>query len=194
MASQYLKNIAGRRSIYALTKESTISNARLQEILTETIKHSPSSFNNQAGRAVLLLGDSHDKLWALAEETVKSKLPPQAYDGLKPKIYGYKNGYGTIMFFEAAEALKPYKDAHPEMPFDEWSDHSAGKHSLSTRYVLGDHSSRSTTSITLCCVSPACQRFSLLIKRPRLVVIRALAIQNYSLAFSGSSLQQAGRR
>ena len=131
MASQYLKNIAGRRSIYALTKESTISNARLQEILTETIKHSPSSFNNQAGRAVLLLGDSHDKLWALAEETVKSKLPPQAYDGLKPKIYGYKNGYGTIMFFEAAEALKPYKDAHPEMPFDEWSDHSAGKHSLS---------------------------------------------------------------
>ncbi|KAK5937219.1 hypothetical protein PMZ80_010519 [Knufia obscura] len=126
MASQYLKSIASRRSIYALSKESTISNARLQEILTETIKHSPSSFNNQAGRAVLLLGDSHNKLWELAEETVKSKLPPQAYEGLKPKLYGYKNGYGTVMFFEDGQTLKPYKDSHPEMPFDQWSEHSVG--------------------------------------------------------------------
>src|SRR3954452_17226524 len=50
MASQYLKNIANRRTIYALSKESTISNDRVQEIVTEVLKHTPSSFNNQAGR------------------------------------------------------------------------------------------------------------------------------------------------
>lgn len=127
MASQYLKNIASRRTIYALSKESPISNARIQEILAETIKHSPSSFNNQAGRAVLLFGDDHDQLWNIAEEVVKTKLPQQAYDGLKPKLDGYKNGYGTIMFFEDGETMKPYKAAHPEMPFDQWSEHSQGK-------------------------------------------------------------------
>ena len=127
MASQYLKNIASRRSIYALSKESTVSTARLQEILTETIKHSPSSFNSQSARVVLLLGDNHDKLWGMAEETVKSKLPAQAYEGLKPRIDGYKTGAGTVMFFEDAEALKPYQTAHPEMPFIQWSEHSQGR-------------------------------------------------------------------
>lgn len=126
MASQYLKNIANRRTIYALSKESTISNARIQEILTETIKHSPSSFNNQAGRAVLLVGDHHDKLWNLADTTVKTKLGEQAYAGLKPRIDGFRNGYGTIMFFEDAEAMKPFKEKHPEMPFDQWSEHAQG--------------------------------------------------------------------
>jgi len=137
MASQYLKNIAGRRSIYALAKESTIPDARIQEILTETIKHSPSSFNNQAGRAVLLLGTHHDKLWNLADDTVKSKLPQQAYDGLKPRIDGYKGAYGTIMFFEDGETMKPFKATHPEMPFDQWSEHSQGKLGFYQNFVSG---------------------------------------------------------
>jgi len=127
MATGYLENIASRRTIYALSKESTISNDRIQEILAETIKHSPSSFNNQAGRAVLLFGDDHDRLWNIAEDVVKTQLPPQAYEGLKPKLDGYKSGYGTIMFFEDGETMKPYKAAHPEMPFDQWSEHSQGK-------------------------------------------------------------------
>jgi len=128
MASQYLKNIANRRTTYALSKESPISDPRIYEILTGTIKHSPSSFNNQAGRAILLLGGHHDKLWNLAEDTVKTTLPQQAYDGLKPKLDGYKKGYGTVLFFEDSETLKPFKSAHPEMPFDQWSEHSQDKY------------------------------------------------------------------
>lgn len=126
MASAYLKAIAGRRSIYALSKESTISNERIREILTETIKHSPSSFNNQAQRAVLLVGAEHDKLWAMAEETVKTKLGDQAYQGLKPRIDGYKSGYGTVMWFEDAATLQPFKDKNPSFPFDDWARHSQG--------------------------------------------------------------------
>lgn len=125
MASAYLKAIASRRTIYQLSKESTISNARIKEILTETIKHSPSSFNNQAQRAVLLLGDDHDKLWNVADAHIKEVLP-QAYDALKGKIAGFKAGYGTIMFFESSETIQPFKDKHPEMPFDQWGDHSQG--------------------------------------------------------------------
>jgi len=135
MASQHLKNIASRRSIYALSKESTVSDTRLQEILTETLKHTPSSFNNQAPRAVLLLGVHHDTLWEIARDTVQTKLPQQAYDSLKPKLEGYGKGYGTIMFFIDEETMEPFKDSHPEMPFDQWSEHSQGKHSRHFRQI-----------------------------------------------------------
>lgn len=126
MASQYLASIASRRSIYALSKESTISNARIREILTETIKHSPSSFNNQAQRAVLLVGAEHDKLWELARESVKGALGEQAYSGLKPRIDGFQAGYGTVLWFEDPETLKPFQEQNPGLPFEEWAGHSQG--------------------------------------------------------------------
>ena len=132
MASQYLANIAARRSIYALSKESTISNARIKEILTETIKHSPSSFNNQAQRAVLLLGDEHDKLWELSREHVKNTLGDKGYDGLKSKIDGYKAGYGTIIWLEDLDRLLEFKTSHPGLPFDEWAGHSQGMAQIHT--------------------------------------------------------------
>lgn len=128
MASQYLKNIAARRSIYGLGKESTISNARIKEILHETIKHSPTSFNMQAPRTVLLLNKEHDKLWDLATESVKAKLGQEGYNGLKAKLEGYKGGYGTILFFTDRPTLKSFQDKFPYMPFDQWADHSQGKH------------------------------------------------------------------
>lgn len=126
MASQYLESIASRRSIYALSKESTISNARIKEILTETIKHSPSSFNNQAQRAVLLLGAEHDTFWEIAREHVKTSLGEKGYNGLKSKIDGYQAGYGTVAWFEDNETLKPFQEKNPGLPFGQWGAHSQG--------------------------------------------------------------------
>lgn len=125
MASEYLKAIANRRTIYSLSSESTISNDRIKEILVETIKHSPSSFNNQAQRAVLLVGSEHQKLWDLADEHIKETLP-QAYDGLKDKIAGYRGGYGSVMFFEDSETLEPFVAKNPSFPFGQWGEHSQG--------------------------------------------------------------------
>lgn len=125
MSAQYLKSLANRRSIYALGKLSPVSVTRLQEIVTEVLLHTPSSFNNQAGRAVLLVGDAHDKLWDIADTHIKSKVP-EAYDGLKSKLKGYRDGYGTILFFEDGEILRGLKAKKPEMPFDQWSQHSQG--------------------------------------------------------------------
>ncbi|KAK5101091.1 hypothetical protein LTS08_004697 [Lithohypha guttulata] len=126
MANEYLKAIASRRTIYALAKESTISVSRIQEILTETIKHSPSSYNNQAQRIVLLLGTDHEKLWEIADETAKKNLPEEVYGYLGPKLAGFRASYGTILFFDDAATMKPYKEKHPGMPFDQWNTHSQG--------------------------------------------------------------------
>ncbi|WP_407673305.1 nitroreductase family protein [Paenibacillus silvisoli] len=50
-----------RRSIYGISKESPISDQNIQEIIEETVKHTPSAFNNQTTRVVLLLGEQHNK-------------------------------------------------------------------------------------------------------------------------------------
>lgn len=125
MAAQYLKAIANRRTIYTLSKESPISNDKIQELITDTLKHTPSAFNSQAGRIVILFGKEHDKLWQIGDETVKTKLP-QAYDALKDKIAGFAAGYGTVMYFEDESTLAGMKEKHPGMPFGQWSEHSSG--------------------------------------------------------------------
>jgi uncharacterized protein len=52
-----------RRTIHTLSPESTISDSRLQELIREVITHTPSPFNTQTCRVVLLLKEEHYKLW-----------------------------------------------------------------------------------------------------------------------------------
>lgn len=44
-----LDAVKDRRSIYQLSKDSTISDERVKELVEFTIKHCPSSFNVQVG-------------------------------------------------------------------------------------------------------------------------------------------------
>merc|ERR1712093_236927 len=43
----FLETVKARRTYYALKKESTISDAKIQEIIKEAVLHVPSSFNSQ---------------------------------------------------------------------------------------------------------------------------------------------------
>ena len=52
-----------RRSYYGLKAESTIDDERLLELVQTSVKHTPSSFNNQSGRVVLVLKGKHTELW-----------------------------------------------------------------------------------------------------------------------------------
>jgi predicted oxidoreductase (fatty acid repression mutant protein) len=52
-----------RRSYYGIKKECPISDAELEAIVKRCVKHSPTSFNMQSSRAVLLTGKHHELLW-----------------------------------------------------------------------------------------------------------------------------------
>src|ERR1700722_18360519 len=62
-----LSTLQTRRTHYGLSKESTVSDARLRSIIQTAIIHVPSPFNSQNGRVVLLLGKESDKLWEIVK-------------------------------------------------------------------------------------------------------------------------------
>jgi uncharacterized protein len=117
-----------RRSIYGISKDINVTDDRIQEVIDHAVKHTPSSFNSQSGRVVVLLGEHHNKLWDITTETLRKIVPADSFSATEEKMNGFKNGYGTVLFFEdqaVIEGLQKqfelYKDNFPV-----WSEHSNG--------------------------------------------------------------------
>lgn len=117
-----------RRTIYGLSKESVISDERIEEIINEAVKYTPSAFNSQSARVVLLLGENHNKVWDITKETLRKIVPEGSFASTEEKINSFRNGYGTVLFFEDNSVIEKlqndfalYKDNFPV-----WSLESAG--------------------------------------------------------------------
>jgi predicted oxidoreductase (fatty acid repression mutant protein) len=85
-----------RRSIYQLQKASTISDARIKEIVHDAIREVPSSFNSQSTRLVVLVKDEHDKFWDIVTDVLKSIVPEDKWESTAGRLAGFKGGYGTV--------------------------------------------------------------------------------------------------
>jgi predicted oxidoreductase (fatty acid repression mutant protein) len=94
----FLDAVAHRRSIYALTKSSPISDDRIEEIISKLVKDVPSSFNSQSSRLVLLLKDEHDKFWDIVRDALKAIVPEDKWESTGNRIAGFRAGYGTVSF------------------------------------------------------------------------------------------------
>lgn len=120
MNKNFYEAIKERRSIYAISKESPISDERIQEIVEDIVKHVPSAFNSQTTRTVILLGESHNKLWDITMEALRKIVPASDFASTEAKINSFKGGYGTVLFFEdfavvesLQEQFELYKDNFP---------------------------------------------------------------------------------
>lgn len=100
MASAYrtsfLEAIKIRRSVLSLSKKSPIPDDRIELIVSHAIKHSPSPFNVQSCRAVILFGAEHEKLWDIGMASAKNTMPPPMFARLESKIQGFRDSYGTV--------------------------------------------------------------------------------------------------
>jgi predicted oxidoreductase (fatty acid repression mutant protein) len=93
----YLAAVKERRSYYELEATSPISDARIQEIVKETLLHTPSTFNSQSTRLVLLLGSEHEKLWGdITKPAVKAVMPADFWPSTEAKLTGFQKSYGTV--------------------------------------------------------------------------------------------------
>ncbi|WP_019241264.1 MULTISPECIES: nitroreductase family protein [Bacillus] len=117
-----------RRSIYAISKETTISDEKIQEIVEYAVNHVPSAFNSQSSRVIVLLGEQHDKLWNLTKETLRKIIPSEGFASTEGKMESFKAGYGTVLFFEdqsVVEKLQADFSLYAEN-FSVWSNQSSG--------------------------------------------------------------------
>ncbi|KAI0898106.1 Nitroreductase [Annulohypoxylon nitens] len=100
MATPILDLVKSRRTYYVLNKELPISKDRVQDIVKEALLHTPSSFNSQSNRIVVLFGAEHDKLWDIATGILKTIVPENAWEHTAQRMNGFKAAAGTVLFFE----------------------------------------------------------------------------------------------
>ncbi|MFD0588967.1 nitroreductase family protein [Paenibacillus sp. GCM10027627] len=120
--------VQNRRSVYAISSEAVVSDERIQEVIEHAVKHTPSAFNSQSARVVVLLGDQHKKVWGLTTETLKAIVPEDQFASTEQKMDAFGAGYGTVLFFEdqaVVEGLQKQFAAYADN-FPVWSNQSNG--------------------------------------------------------------------
>ncbi|KAL1898928.1 hypothetical protein Cpir12675_001680 [Ceratocystis pirilliformis] len=98
-ADTLISLMTARRTYYALNKTLPISNDRVTEIVKEIIKQTPSSFNSQSTRAVILFGAEHEKLWDFATAELKKIVPSENWKTTGDKLSGFRAAAGSVLFF-----------------------------------------------------------------------------------------------
>lgn len=134
--SNYIELLKGRRSIYHLGADITLSENELQQLIQEAIKESPSSFNSQTSRAILLLEDAHQDLWKIVEGELQPLTPAENFPATQEKLASFAAGKGTILFFEDTDVVKALQEQFALYAdnFPIWSEQSTGiaQHSVWT--------------------------------------------------------------
>ncbi|EME8234040.1 nitroreductase family protein [Enterococcus faecium] len=124
----FTDTLKNRRSIYHLGRNVSLSNEELTALIKEAIKESPTAFNAQSTRAVILFGDAHEKLWEITEEALRPLTPAEAFPNTQNKLAGFKNGYGTVLFFKDTDVVKGLQEQFELYAdnFPDWSEQSNG--------------------------------------------------------------------
>ncbi|PWN49924.1 Nitroreductase [Violaceomyces palustris] len=138
-SSSFLAALSSRRTYYSLSKKPILSDAKVTELVQEAVKHSPSSFNSQSSRVVILLGKEHDDYWneIVPQELKKVASPDKLQTGLD-RVKTFQPGYGTILFFEDEKVIDEFREKVPSFSdrFTTWSLHSTGMAQLSVWIAL----------------------------------------------------------
>ncbi|KAI4092208.1 MAG: hypothetical protein LQ339_007974 [Xanthoria mediterranea] len=126
----FAEAVKDRRTYYALSNESTIPDSRVQEIVKDAVLHTPSAFNSQTSRVVVLLGDEHVKTWDIIAEVYKQQLPEEKFNQANKRFIGFRAAYGTILFYEDTDNVREFQNKFKtyEDKFPGWSEQTSGMH------------------------------------------------------------------
>ena len=98
-----------RRSQLHLANQTTLSLDQIEATLKDTLFHTPSSFNRQSQRMVVLFETSHQRFWSWVLEALEPIVPFAQIAKTKAKIDLFFNSLGTVLFFDdtlVTESLK----------------------------------------------------------------------------------------
>lgn len=130
-----------RRSYYALSDQSPVADAEIEEMIKFVLTYMPSAFNSQSSRLVLLLNEHHKRFWEIVKETLQRMISEPAYEATEAKIdKSFLSGYGTVLFFEDRSVVEHLQQAYPlyRDKFPEWSEQTSGMHQLIVWTLLED--------------------------------------------------------
>lgn len=119
-----------RRSIYALNEQLPVAKQSVIDVVEHAILHTPSSFNSQSTRILVLFGEQHKKLWDMCEAQLKDMVGDGDFSSTKGKMAGFRAAAGTILFYEDQTVIKGLQEqfiTYAES-FPVWSEHTNAMH------------------------------------------------------------------
>ena len=99
-----------RRTIYALGNELPVTPQDIINIAERVLLHTPSAFNSQSSRLVVLFGTQHQQLWDIAEAQLRQQVGDGDFTGSKQRMDSFRAAAGTVLFFEDKEVVKSLQD------------------------------------------------------------------------------------
>lgn len=142
METNFIDLAKKRRSIYALGRNVKLSTDELTDLIKTNMKQAPTPFNNQTTRAVILFGDSHEKLWDIVINRLKQEVPDEAaFARTAAKINNFKAAFGTILFYTETKTVKKFEDNFPLYAdnFQDWSEQAQGNAQYSVWTSLAEN-------------------------------------------------------
>ncbi len=130
-----------RRSFYRLNREIAVREEDIENAVRFTVMHTPSAFNSQSSRLVLLFGESHERFWNIVCEKISQIIPHNAFEKSRKKIEtSFANGYGTVLFFEDKHIIEELKNKFPlySAAFPIYSEHTSAMHQIVLWLLLSD--------------------------------------------------------
>lgn len=128
MENEFLQIIRQRRSVYNLNDKINDKQQQILNLINESVKYAPSSFNSQSARVVVLFDEQHHKLWQITHDCLQKIVPEPKFASTKAKLKAFDAAYGTILFFEDETVVSDlqnkfmlYKDNFPV-----WSEQANG--------------------------------------------------------------------
>ena len=141
MAYQDVQKVAEkRRTIYALNKNLPLPAAEVAKIIEHAVLHTPSSFNSQSTRVVVLFGAEHEKLWQITEDALRAIVPADKFEPTAQKLAMFKAAAGSVLFFEDQEVVQGLQANFPAYAdnFPVWAEHTDAMHQYAVWTTLAE--------------------------------------------------------
>ena len=128
MIRDFWQAVKGRRTYYSLAKESLIGEERLRSIIENAVLHTPTAFNSQSGRVLVVTGAQQNALWDIVEAALRKIVPADAFGPTEEKITAFRKAYGSVLFFEDQDVVKGLQEKFPlyKDNFPIWSQQASG--------------------------------------------------------------------
>lgn len=126
--------LAKRHSEYALAPEWVASEQEVEQLLAHVLQLTPSHFNAQTVRMVLLTGTAHQEHWHLVEQALIGAMGKERYEkSTRAKVENsFASGAGTVLFFDDTTVTKQLMEKMPAYAsnFATWAQQVQGSHQL----------------------------------------------------------------
>ena len=120
--------VVNRRSVYSLGKNIPVLESEIISAVERMTKEVPSSFNIQSARVIVAMNEHHDNVWNITEDALKNVVSITQFKETEKKLKGFKDAYGTILFFEDTATVEMTQGKFPQyaMNFPTWAAQANG--------------------------------------------------------------------